>query len=225
MSNDDTLKKYERSSLRFALELIAPFLGPATGVLSSRKQAQNRQRAEEMLEDLSNDMVSLNDEMVQNDDFVHAFSIVTSAVVRTRHREKRRLFARLLAIYAKHGDFGDEKANVFEEDYQILDELGPREFMVIAILAKYDRDAREADVGATLVMLNRVWDEFSAEVEEKVGISSYELSSFLSRIGRTGLYKELTGSYFDYTGGKGTTTPLFERLSRNLELNNYRLLG
>jgi len=64
-------------------------------------------------------------------------------------------------------------------------------------------------------------DAFLAAVRQRCFLPNRPLrgtvGGLLARLNRTGLYETFTGRFFDYAGGQGTLTPLFDRLLDLLE--------
>lgn len=61
---------------------------------------------------------------------------------------------------------------------------------------------------------NFIWDEFTKELEDTLYIPKDEIDAILTRLNRTGCYETFTGTYADYTGGKGQLTATYRRLKK-----------
>jgi hypothetical protein len=92
----------------------------------------------------------------------------------------------------------------------VLDELSYREWQALMLFEHYLANS-PADPNP-LARVQPFWNAFVAELEDQLGVQQAEASSFMIRIARTGLYTEITGAYWDYTGGLGITTPKLKRL-------------
>lgn len=168
----------------------------------------------------ADDLISLNlnpsEEQVRSREFSEAFGATAERVLQTKREEKIRLFARLFASYVESNDCSAEAFDTFEEELDILDEVGYREFQLLVVLwgheSRFPVDSHENELQRT----EHYWKAFQAEVTEKLGIGIDELNAMLQRLTRTGLYQIIVGNYWDYAGNRGYLTPLFERLLRNL---------
>lgn len=152
----------------------------------------------------------LTSEVVESEDFLHAFMATTQAALRARRREKIELLARLLK--SSFGETGPDSIDEYEELLAILDDLSFREIRVLGILAKHERATCFASDDNDLQRANKTWPGFEQDVERMLGILPHQLAPILVRIQRSGCYAEITGGYWDYTGGRGRLTELFRRL-------------
>jgi len=98
----------------------------------------------------------------------------------------------------------------------MLDELSYSEWSALLILDRHSstpRDPKEND----LQWSYKFWMQFKADVEKELGIRAEEVSTYMNRIGRTGLYEQFVGGYLSYSGGVGMLTPRFYRLKQFVE--------
>ena len=112
--------------------------------------------------------------------------------------------------------FTPESYDRYEEELAIIDELGYREFIVLSILSRYERENPLLPGMNRLQRARKFWREFEKEAAQAVEIEPAEVEGYLQRLSRTGLYQPITGAYLDYTGGLGHLTPRFERIKARL---------
>jgi len=209
---------YERSPVaRMVVAAYPPLAIAEAGILASYKWWRARR-----LYVFTDEIISLNlnatEEQVKSREFSEAFGAAAERVLQTKREEKIRLLARLFASYVETNDCSPEAFDAFEEELDILDEVGYREFQLPVVLwgheLRFPVDPRENELQRT----EHYWRDFQSEATKKLGISIDELNAMLQRLTRTGLYQIITGNYWDYAGNRGYLTPLFERLLRNLRM-------
>jgi len=132
------------------------------------------------------------------------------AALNTRRREKIKFFARLLKASTFPNSFSD--TDEYEEYLKILDELSFRKISILFILDKYESRFPKTGKENDLKRVNRFWDKFTTKLVKQLDIPKDESNAILTRLNRTGCYETFTGSYWDYTGGKGKLTPTYFRL-------------
>lgn len=201
----------DRAMIRALVQLIPFGIGSAIDTAVTAKLAvYQEERLRAFFDELARGNVKLTPELVQTEDFLHAFSATTKAALATRRRDKIRLLARLL-----RGAFEDqppETIDEYEEFLAILDELSSRELSILALLAKHERITTFAQMDNDLQRANKVWPAFELDVATSVGLSPEQLAPVLVRLQRSGCYVEISGSYWDYPGGRGRLTQLFWRI-------------
>jgi len=168
-------------------------------------------------DELASRKAPLTDDEIKSEDFLHAFFATSKAALNTRQKDKIRLFARLLQNYASNLEEFDE----FEEQLSILDDLSYREFQVLLVLKHYEESypSTEEDDNR-LQRAERFWDQFQAECETELNITSHELNGLLTRLNRTGLYQTFVGGYLSYEGDRGHLTPNFYKFIERLMVAN-----
>jgi hypothetical protein len=213
---------YERSPIVRMLVAAHPPLAIAeAGLLATYNWWKTRR-----LYAFADDIISLNlnptEEQVRSREFSEAFGAAAERVLQTKREEKIRLFARLFASYVESKDSSAEGFDTFEEELDILDEVGYREFQLLVVLwgheSRFPVDPHENELERT----GHYWKDFQAEVTKKLGVGTGELNAMLQRLTRTGLYQIIVGNYTDYVGNRGYLTPLFERLLRNLRMKESK---
>ncbi|HEV2577193.1 MAG TPA: hypothetical protein VGU25_08280 [Acidobacteriaceae bacterium] len=175
----------------------------------------------ERLQCLTTGLTQLNlhpsPEEIRTQRFLEAFAAAAAKAMETRRQEKIELLARVFAAHWRENRFSTVEAqDLYEEDLEIIDELGYREFVILSLLYKHEcetqRDPRDND----LIFARKFWDQFEDDVEVQTGISRKELQGHLQRLARTGLYQPIVGAYLGYTGGLGSLTERFRQLKELL---------
>jgi hypothetical protein len=208
------LERYSRSTTIRALIQLIPFsAGGAVDVfLMGRLDAIRAERAKAFFDELSKSDAILTPEAIDSEDFLHRYFTTVKCALNTRRREKIKAFARLLK--ASLGDDGTcADADVYEDFLSILDGLSYREIRALALLEQYYKTPRDAGQN-DLQWTNIFWEEFVVVAGKELGLQADVVVDFMNRISRTGCYEMFTGSYMDYTGGKGRLTPTYFRLKK-----------
>ena len=202
--------KYENVALvRGLVQLIPLGIGSAleTSFLTHASNLRER-RVERLFDALAKEKLTLTEEAVKNDEFVHKFLVTLAASARTNRMEKIDLFAAFL----KNGSSPEVNADEFDELLLVLDELSLRELMVLEILDRYEKSTTRVPGENDLQHTYHFWESFKTEVVEKLGVPEDALDAFLTRLVRTGTYETFVGAYMDYTGGRGKITAIYRRL-------------
>ena len=207
-----------RGWLRAAVAMV-PYLGSAIDALiTTRGAALTQRRIETLLEELRVAAEHLDDKKVNRDflaseEFDDLMMRAFRSASETRDRDKIRLYAAILI-----GAASAELADVDPESIlAAIAELSPLEITVARELYRQQHGQLSLDASGP----DR--DLELSEVNERAKDARWparavpNLSYHLKRIERTGLIAEITGTYWDYTGGAYRTTSTFRRLMRYLE--------
>jgi hypothetical protein len=93
-----------------------------------------RERSRAFFDELAIGERYLTKELIQQEDFLHAFFATRQAAMRCRNREKIRRFARLLLTGIKENRLDD----TLEEFISILNDLSTRELEILRILKSFE---------------------------------------------------------------------------------------
>jgi len=213
------VERYERSPrLRALVSLVASFLPPAnaleTAVLTTTSKIRS-ERLRELFDELDRGGLDLSDELIQQEDFLHAFVATVRAADRTRQKEKIRLLGRLLKALAYTDS--DLSIDEHEEFLRVLEDLSPRELMILICLKRYEESTARKEQENTPKWISRFWESFKADLKENLDIPLEEVEGYLARLSRTGFYHRETG-FLDETEELGCTTPNFKRFLATLEI-------
>jgi len=210
------LKKYENNRVIRGLIQLVPFgIGSAIDVvLVKTLENIQEERAASFFEELAKDNVVVDENLLESEDFLHAYFATTRYALNSRRREKIKMFARLLKSSLTKEDISN--IDEYEDFLKILDELSYREILALKTLDEYSSTPR-TDEQNDLMWANQFWDEFENRLAKELNIPVGQVADFMNRIARTGCYEMFTGGYWDYTGGKGKLTPTYHRLRNFVE--------
>lgn len=207
--------------LRAGINAI-PFVGGSLDVLlSSSGQKFIMRRIEYFITELQNELANLQENQINKDFFEteEGFDLIVKAfdsTSRTRQQEKLNLYARIVkSTLNVSKDFEEDDPEIF---LKIVEELSVKELRVAKCLYELkeskkqnpedDNPNRDQNGMANDAWwLSKHYPEFDKD----------ELISIFVRIERTGLIKELVGSYLSYAGGKYVINPIFKRFMNFLE--------
>ncbi len=189
---------------------VAPALDTA---LDTKIQNMRESRIKAFFEELDKGSIKLTNEVIQSEDFLHAFFATTKAALNTRREEKIRMFARLLHQAASQDNLSNY-ASEYEEYLNILDELSYREIRILFMLERYEKEHPVEGEENELQRASKFWGKFTQETKKTFHISDEEIASILTRLNRTGCYETIVGNYFDYRGGKGKLTAVYYKLKK-----------
>lgn len=210
--------RYSDKPILQALLQLLPGWGSADTLLQKRADEIRSERLHVFFEEIANGNSELTEELIQTEDFLHAYFCTLRAAINTRRKEKIRLFAKLLdsSIDSALSVSSDE----YEELLSILDELSLREFNALVKLMVHEK-ANPVNEGQNLLQNSKkYWEEFKKDIIQDLGVSLESFNAFMAKIERTGLYTRITGMYYDYAGDIGRTTPLLSRLIALVKIKN-----
>lgn len=183
-------KSYEDHPAIRALAQLLPGVAAADAGLTKYFENMREKRVREFFDELAEGKHQLSSDLIENQDFLHAYFATVRAVINTRKREKIRLFAKLFKNYTS-GE-GAYSIDEYEEFLSILDDLGSREFQILMILDHFEKKTPRTDKENPAEWTNIFWEDFEKTVVSELGISEEELSGMLLRLVRTGLYQLYT---------------------------------
>ena len=208
---EDLLKRYEGNRvIRGLIQLVPSGLGSAIDVvLMQTYEKMKKERISKFFDELSKGNVVVDEALLKSHEFLHRYLLTVRLALNTRREEKIRMFARYLknSVHEPRPSDVDE----YEDFLQILDELSYREMRALGLLEEFNVRPKESGSN-DLAWTESFWDEFEEKMVSQLAVPRAEISSFMNRIARTGCYEVYTGTYWDYTGGKGKLTPMYERL-------------
>lgn len=107
----------------------------------------------------------------------------------------------------------------YEEHLLLLNEISEREFSLLVLLARHERKYPQEPSENRLQRAMHFWKDFAKDADEELGIDGDALEAMLTRLTRTGMYHEITGGFWDYTGGVGYLTTTFESFLEALSIS------
>lgn len=171
-----------------------------------------KKRYRKFFSEIARRKIKFSKEMIESDDFLFAFFSTTKAVEDSRTEEKIILFANFFVHGVETKKYKDPQ---FEQFLVILKDLTFQEINILDILFKLEEatpkttDDKESEVFNKLQIAEIIWSEFESAVIRETGVSADILKNMLTRMNRTGLFENITGTVWDYEGGKGSTTELY----------------
>ena len=200
-------ESYSNHPIAKALISILPPFTATDSLLTTYVENIKRDRLKTFFDELSSGDVTLTQDMIENNEFLHAFFSTVDYVMRTRSDKKILAFARILKRI--------ETISFDEyEDYtSILNELTEREFALLSLKYKYEKEnsVRYVNDGH----IKKYWEKFKNQACE-LGFNYPEIPLILMRVQRTGCYQiNLRGSYGNNTrihNTYGNTTIIFRKI-------------
>lgn len=207
----------EATSLRSVI-LSVPVIGTYLDLyLSDKGQQFAQERIDYLLENLSCEMGEIKEHLLSKTilNSEEGYDLVQKsfiAAARTRQKEKLILFAKIL-----RGAFTIKNFEHDPEMYiKIVDELSERE-LAIAFLLYNEKEklkidpssAGKTEQGNDAYWLSKINPIYSRD----------EIEYTLPRIEKTGLIKELVGTFIGYVGGEYNPTKLFSDFMKFVENN------
>ena len=177
---------------------LIPGWSSAETLIEHRAQELEKERLFTLLDSLADGSISLSEEIVSSEDFIHCFVRTASAVRLTRRKEKIELYANLLksAVSPNHeGDVDD-----FDEIFGVLDEVSYREYQYLLLLRECKKNESYG------------WQKFKEEMAARYNVTDDLFEGVTVRLERTGLMKAKSEGGYTEDKSEGRTTGLFERL-------------
>lgn len=202
------LETFDNSPLiGILLELFPTKIGSAINTaLSARLAHLKKENFKTLMEQLSTGEKNLTPDLINTDEFIHAFFAVTEAALRTHRKDKIKALANLLLYGVRTNQYDSE---VIYEFIDILDQISIREFRILCILDEIEKKSTRDPEENDLQFATKLWDEFQQQACLTLDIKREVLPNLLVRLTRTGLFEIFTGSFLSYTGNIGKTTQLF----------------
>lgn len=205
----------DQTAVRAAINLI-PYVGGSLDILlSSSGQNFVIRRIETFISEL-NDQIGQLDKSKINREFLEkeeGFDLIVKAfnsASRTRQNEKLKLYAKIIKGALTEGkEYQEDDPELY---LQIIEELSVKELRVAKCLyelkeVKNKNPEQDNPNGKQDGMTNDAW-WLSKQYPE---FNKDELVSIFVRLERTGLIKELVGSFIGYGGGQYLINPLFKK--------------
>jgi hypothetical protein len=213
-----TIEAYQRSPiLRMLVKLIPPLSVAEAGILGTYAWFQN-QRLEVFADEFTRLDLGLSEVDAVRKEFFDAYTSTAQHVLSESRNAKIRLFAHLFAGFVRGGC--TTPIDRYEELLQLLDEVSEREFRLLLLLARHEAKHPMQRSDNRLTRTSYFWSEFASDAQRELGLDGDTLEALLARLTRTGMYQEITGGFFDYTGGRGYLTSTFTEFLRALGISH-----
>ena len=205
------LTRYEGNRvIRPLIQLILPGIGSALDIVLIQTLDKIRyERARAFFDELAKGNLISDKVLLKSEDFLHCYITTIQSALKTRSREKIRMFARLLK--SSPDDSGPADIDEYEYFLNILDNLSFKEIQALTILDRFSdsfRDGTGSDPSWNLTF----WEKFETKLSEQLNIPRERTADFMIGIVRTGCYEIFTDAQIRYTAGQGKLTPTFKRL-------------
>lgn len=203
-------------SLLKAVPVIGELLDGTIDAALTRFQESKRT---ELLDIILSDSENITTEMVNDVEFIINFAKTLEAVNKLATNDKVEYFALLL----KKGYLSESKIenSLFEECLFALSTLSYRQINILIELYLFEKMyvdgyviKEESQKGNELKPRSENWDKLVNTIQDKYGIDREELRGILYSISKTGFCREITGMYFDYSGGIFAVTEYCKRFMK-----------
>jgi hypothetical protein len=186
------------------------------GILGTYAWFQHR-RLQVFADEFTSLKLSVSQQDAERREFFDAYTSTAQHVLSESRDAKIQLFARLFGEFVRNGCA--TPIDVYEEDLQLLDEVSEREFKLLLLLERHESKNPMQQSDNRLTRTTRFWSDFVSDAQSELGIDGDTLEAMLTRLTRTGMYQEITGAYYDYTGGRGYLTSRFAEFLRALGMS------
>jgi hypothetical protein len=211
--------------VRALVQLVPNVGGAIDALIVDNLDRIKAERARTFFDELAKGDTVLTPELIQTDDFLHAYFATARAAFNTKQHEKIRWFAQLLLSGTDNKsslNLGDE----YEDLLSVLDELSYRELSILAILLEFENQNEKSADETEPQWTTKFWTQFGEEVFTRFQIPLSELDYVMTRIGRTATfisYRAYGALYIGDLGGRGRSTPIFHKLTQHIKLETSRL--
>lgn len=204
---------YSQSALLRAEICGIPFIGSSIDVLiGTRGQNIIQRRILSFIDKLKSEVATLEEnkidkEYLTNEEFFDLIFRAFEYSSRTKDDDKIELYAKILRGAVNL----DNRDEYYPEEYlEVIKELTPFELKIARAIYEQQNDQPNEGENELQWARRKGWDNLHVAC----GVSQEELRFLLLRIERTGLIKELTGGYYDYTGGVYVITDMFRGIMK-----------
>ena len=219
LAEESVLLYNDTSPLRLCV-LGIPTLGPVIDtILTSKGQKISYNRLLEFIKELETEIKSIDErlinlEFIESEEFYDLLIRAIEASLKTRHNEKRKLYATILKNRCLV-----EKEDLNPEFYlDIINELNVEELIV----AKKLFELKTTDGYENLIKENKEKSEYIKQDKDVLALTDMPIDKddytfILLRLQRVGLIKEQTGMIIGYTGGVYNITETFRKLMKVID--------
>ena len=209
-------ESYEKSPIIKSLVQLIPGGGSVDSYLTTKLNNMKAERMKIFFDKLQSGQQELSENIIETNDFLHAYFCTVDYVLRTKSEDKIKRFAEiLLGLAANKINF-----NEFEEYISVFNELSDREFSLLFLKYQYEQKYLpeegeteyrvNGEVQNPKQITNLYWKDFKEEVINKIGIKPEDFNPMLIRIQRTGCYSTHKGYWDEQLEEDGNTTSLFK---------------
>ena len=220
--SNELIEIYDNPVVRFLIQLLPGGLGSGVDTLVMRQIADYRKRRlKEFFDELSTGAKLLTEELVRSDDFLHCYFATTSAVLRSRRKEKIRWLARLLSS-AVDSSLVNGTSDDYDYILKILDELTFEEIKILLRIREREIEARGGAWHAVAApRVNKFWTNLRDELASELGISGADVDQRLIRTERTGCISLSRAGAMEVAPQYAATTSTFDQLVQLARLDHF----
>jgi hypothetical protein len=204
----------DEPGVRLFVEAISASTGFPIGVVvdtfvGTKVKKMQASRLRSFYDELNNGEIELNEELIENEDFLYSYFAVVNYVAISKSDEKAKRFARIIkGLYMQ-----EINVDQFEYYTSIFNDLTETEFTILCI--KYNYEKRPCEREAFINPYQKTslyWEKFINDILNALKIDREELSAILIRLQRTGCFKLHIGYYDMKSDGSGDTTSIFRKI-------------
>jgi hypothetical protein len=182
--------------LREILKCCLPGLSLIDEAIAQQFGLYRENKLRTFFDELDKGNREINDDLIKNNDFLHAYFSTVNAVLHSRTDTKIKLFARALERYTRVDII--EKADEYQELILILLDLSDTEMRIIGLLDKNEAifpRYKDLSPAEKYSQAQKFWKQFEDELSTI--IPANEFSSRFVRLERTGLVNPLDAYILD----------------------------
>jgi len=188
------VEKYDNPVIRSLIQLVPFGIGSGIDVLLMTKIKTIRDsRIKAFFDDLNEGEIELTEELIAQEDFLHSYFSTIRAVLRTRRKEKIKLFARLFKNSVIDNQVSDP--DEYDDYLKILDDLSMKDIILLNEIKSFeervDKDFKQANENFAdpMNVLPEWHTSFLTIVEEKIGLDYEKLNIRIYRLESLGLFE------------------------------------
>lgn len=220
---ENTVVRYsENTAMRTAINLIPGIGSTIDLIFSSGGQSIWKKRMDDTISDLKEEMLTIDatkidKKFLDSEEFYDYLMQVFDRCTRTRHMEKRKLYCKIFAQSVSIENM--EERSSTEDFIGFIDELSLNDLRVGMKMYEQQKGLPETfdfDKGDTELkfVVEHGWHNIMVSCQ----LTEEEFRISLLKLARTGLIKEIVGTYVSYKGGHYIITPTFKRLMKLIPL-------
>jgi hypothetical protein len=210
----------DQTIIRAGINAI-PFVGGSLDILlSSKGQNFISKRIQRLIKELELEIFELKEEQINKEylETEEGFDLIIqtfNAASKTRQKEKLKLYAQVVKSAINiNKTYQEEEPELF---LKIAEELSLKEFRVAMALYEIKETNFEEEKEKLKGQEEKLPNDAAWLSERYPEFDKDELVSIFIRLEKTGLIKELVGSFLGYGGGKYLINPLFKRFVNYLK--------
>jgi hypothetical protein len=202
-------------------------LGPVIDfVITTLSQDLDKKRLMQTFLTIHEELVRINETMVdlsyiKGEEFHDNMKRLVEYSIRTREKEKIRLFCRILIGSALVDNVNERRSA--EDFLRFVEELTTTDVLVGKEIYEYQKNLPESfdiESNDNTELKNVIEKGNWHEIKKKLGLPEADFNISLIKLTRAGLVKEIVGPYVNYTGWHYLVTPAYRRLMKLIQYAN-----